>query len=65
MGALANFMNTVAGRAIRVLLGVALIYIGLSVVGGTSGTILAAVGIVPIVLGASGRCLIEFIPGVG
>jgi hypothetical protein len=58
MGALADLMNTTAGRAARVILGLALIYIGLAVVGGTGGMILAAVGVVPIVLGATGRCLI-------
>lgn len=63
MGALVNFMNSVVGRAARVILGLVLIYVGLSVVGGTGGTILAVVGVVPILLGATGRCLIEFVPG--
>ena len=58
MGALADLMNTTAGRAARVILGLALIYVGLAVVGGTGGMILAAVGVVPIVLGVTGRCLI-------
>lgn len=40
------------------ILGLALIYVGLAVVGGTSGIALAAVGVVPILLGATGRCLI-------
>lgn len=63
MRALADMMNTVAGRAARVILGLVLIYVGLAVVDGTGGTIVALVGIVPIVLGVSGRCLIEFVPG--
>jgi len=63
MGAIAGIMNTMAGRAARVILGLVLIYVGLSVVGGTGGMILAVVGIVPIVLGATGRCLTEFLPG--
>jgi len=58
MGALADLMNTTAGRAARVILGLALIYVGLAVMGGTSGLVVAAVGVVPIVLGATGRCLI-------
>lgn len=63
MGAIANIMNTPAGRAIRVLLGIALIYVGLSVVGGTAGIVVAVVGVVPILLGVTGRCLTEFLPG--
>ncbi len=63
MGALANLMNTVAGRAVRVILGLALIYIGLMVMGGTTGMIVAVVGLVPILLGATGRCLLEVLPG--
>jgi hypothetical protein len=63
MSALADLMNTVAGRALRVILGLALMYVGLMVIGGTGGTILAVVGVVPILLGASGRCLVEFLPG--
>ena len=45
------------------MLGLALIYVGLVVLGGTTGYVVAAVGIVPIVLGISGRCLVEFLPG--
>jgi hypothetical protein len=63
MGAIADIMNTVAGRAVRVLLGLVLIYVGLSVVGGTAGMVIAVVGIVPILLGVTGRCLTEFLPG--
>lgn len=63
MSAIAGIMNTMAGRAVRVLLGLVLIYVGLSMVGGTVGTVIAVVGIVPILLGLSGRCLTEFLPG--
>ncbi|MGE3855707.1 MAG: DUF2892 domain-containing protein [Dehalococcoidia bacterium] len=63
MSAIAGIMNTMAGRAIRVLLGLVLIYVGLSMVGGTVGTVIAVVGILPILLGLSGRCLTEFLPG--
>ena len=63
MNALIDLMNTVAGRAARVLLGLVLIYLGLAVLGGTTGMILAVVGILPIAFGVSGRCLVEFLPG--
>ena len=63
MSAFINFMNGGIGRAARIVLGLALIYVGLVVLGGTTGYVVAAVGIVPIVLGISGRCLVEFLPG--
>lgn len=63
MNALADLMNTVAGRAVRVLLGLALIYVGIAVLGGTTGMVVAVVGLLPIALGVSGRCLVEFLPG--
>lgn len=61
VGALVSFMNGPIGRLARIGLGVALIAVGLAVVGGTGGTILAAVGLVPIALGISGHCLLEFL----
>lgn len=63
MGALADLMNSMAGRVARVVLGIVLIYVGLAVMGGTAGMIVAAVGVVPILLGVTGRCLVEFLPG--
>ena len=63
VSALADLMNTVAGRAVRVILGLALIYIGLMVMGGTTGMIVAVVGLVPVLLGATGRCVLEMLPG--
>ena len=63
MDAFANVMNGTAGRAARVILGLILIYAGLSLVGGIGGAVLAVVGIVPIMFGAAGRCIVEFLPG--
>ncbi len=59
MNALINFMNGTAGRAVRVVLGLALIYIGLALVGGTAGLIVAVIGLAPIAMGVWGRCLLE------
>lgn len=61
MGALVSFMNGPIGRLARIALGVAVIAVGLGVVGGTGGMVLAAVGLVPIALGASGHCMLEFL----
>ena len=52
-----TFMSSPAGRATRVIAGLALIVIGLAVVGGTGGVILAVVGLVPLAAGTADVCL--------
>ncbi len=59
MNALINWMNSTLGRAARVVLGLALIYVGLAVVGGAAGLIVALIGLAPIAMGVWGRCLLE------
>jgi hypothetical protein len=60
MGEIVGIMNTPWGRGARVILGVALIGIGLGALGGSAGGIvLAVVGLVPIAMGLWGRCLLE------
>ncbi|HZX41820.1 MAG TPA: DUF2892 domain-containing protein [Myxococcaceae bacterium] len=54
----AGWMATPLGRGLRVVVGAVLIYVGLSVVQGVAGTILAAVGVVPIATGLLNVCLI-------
>lgn len=61
MAALIAFMNGSWGRAIRIVLGVALIGYGLLSLGGTTGSIVAIVGVVPLAMGIWGRCLLELI----
>lgn len=53
----ARFMSSMAGRIIRILAGIALIWLGLSVVGGMGGFVLAAVGLVPLVAGVFNFCV--------
>jgi hypothetical protein len=53
------FFNAASGRLLRFVLGVAVILYGLFVLGGTSGAIVAAVGLVPIALSIWGHCLFE------
>ena len=43
-------------RAIRVVIGLALLIIGFAVVGGTAGTIMGIVGLVPLLTGLIGWC---------
>jgi hypothetical protein len=53
----ARFMSSTAGRLLRIVAGVALIVIGLAVVHGVGGIILAIVGLVPLVAGLSNVCV--------
>lgn len=63
MSGLINFMNNPIGRAFRIALGVVIIVAALTSIDGTWRLPVAAVGLLPIALGFSGRCLIEAIPG--
>ncbi len=56
--ALVSFMSSPAGRIARIVAGIALIAIGLAVVGGTAGIIVAIVGLVPIGAGVGNVCLL-------
>lgn len=55
--AFTSFMSNTAGRAVRIIAGLALIVIGLASVGGTGGVILAVVGLVPLGAGVANVCL--------
>jgi len=53
----AKFMSSGLGRGLRIVVGLALIVIGLFSVGGTGGLILAVVGAVPLLAGVFDVCL--------
>ncbi len=53
----AKFMSSGLGRGLRIVVGLALIVIGLFSVGGTGGIILAVVGVVPLLAGVLDVCL--------
>lgn len=62
MGRLVHFMNLGVGRAVRVVLGVVLIVLGMGVMAASAaGIVVAIIGLVPIAMGLWGRCLLEFI----
>lgn len=48
---IARFMSSFEGRLLRIVVGIALIVIGLAVVHGTGGIILAIIGLIPLVAG--------------
>lgn len=56
--AFAQFMAGPIGRGVRVVAGIALVLIGLLIVEGTGGLILAAIGVVVFLAGALNFCLI-------
>ncbi len=61
MNGLINFMQGTVGRVARVVLGLALIYVGLAIVGGTAGSVVAVIGLLPIAMGVWGPCLLGFV----
>lgn len=61
MNGLIGFMNGGIGRAARIVLGLALIALGLLSIQGTVGVVVAIVGLVPLVMGIWGRCLLELV----
>lgn len=58
----AAWLGSTAGRGVRVLAGLALIAVGLAV-GGSTGWIVSIIGVVPIALGLTNRCLISRVIG--
>ena len=57
--AVARFMAGPTGRVARIVLGIALILIGLFAMSGAAGWIVAIVGVVPLLAGAFNVCLIS------
>lgn len=53
----ARFMSSLSGRLLRIVAGIVLILVGLLVVHGIGGTILAIVGLVPLVAGIFNFCV--------
>jgi len=54
-----TFMEGPIGRALRIGLGLVLIYFSLMQVGGAGGRVLAFVGLLPIAMGLWGPCLVN------
>ena len=53
----AQFMSSGLGRGLRIVAGIILIAVGLAVVGGTGGIVLAVIGLVPLLAGVLDVCL--------
>lgn len=59
--AFVSFMSSTTGRLIRIVAGIALIALGLTVIDGTAGVVVAVVGIVPLLAGVFNVCLLGFL----
>jgi hypothetical protein len=59
----ARFINTVAGRFIRLIVGAALIVCGCTLLDQTLGIVLIVIGLIPFVAGALDLCLISALLG--
>lgn len=59
----ARFMATPVGRILRILAGGVMIFLGLAVVGGTEGLVLAGAGLLPVAAGALNFCAISKLIG--
>jgi Protein of unknown function (DUF2892) len=57
------FMSSSAGRAVRVVVGALLIVVGLVLVGGTGGTVMAVIGALPLATGLLGICFLSALFG--
>jgi hypothetical protein len=51
-------MATTSGRALRIVVGIALILIGLLAIEGAAGIVVAVIGLLPLVTGAANVCLL-------
>lgn len=60
-----KFMTSPFGRGLRVLLGLVVMAAGLFVVGGTLGTIMAIIGMVPLAGGVLDFCVLSAALGYG
>jgi len=58
MSSFVAFMQSMTGRILRIVVGVALIAIGLLVVKDVWGIVLAVIGLVPLIAGLAGVCLV-------
>lgn len=62
---LAKFVNSSTGRALRLIVGLAIIGYGYTQRGTSTGTILMIVGLVPLAAGVFNLCLVSAILGGG
>jgi hypothetical protein len=63
MNPFVSFMASTTGRMVRIVAGIALIAVGLLALGGTTGIIVAVIGVLPLLAGLLDFCV--FAPLLG
>ena len=63
MGSFVSFMQSLAGRPLRIVVGIAFIALGLLVLNNIWGIVIAIIGAVPLIAGLVGVC--QFAPLFG
>ncbi len=58
MSSFVTFMQSMTGRVLRIIVGIALIALGLLLVQGVWGIVLAVIGLIPLLAGIGGVCLV-------
>jgi hypothetical protein len=58
MDGFVGFMQSAGGRLLRMVVGIALIGVGIATVGGFWGAVLVAIGVIFFLVGALGICLV-------
>ncbi len=58
MNSFVAFMQSTTGRILRIVVGLVLIVLGLLVIQGIWGIVLAVIGLVPLIAGLVGVCLV-------
>ena len=61
--AFVQFITSGVGRALRIVMGLVLMYVGYFVIGNTAGIILAIVGLVPLLAGLFDYCVFARLMG--
>jgi Protein of unknown function (DUF2892) len=57
MGSFISFIQSLAGRLLRIVVGIALIALGFLVIHNVWGIVVAVIGLVPLIAGLAGICL--------
>ncbi len=63
MNSLVQFLASMNGRVLRAVAGIILIVLGVAVVGGTAGWIIAIVGLIPLAAGVFDFCVMAPLMG--
>ena len=64
MQSLFSFLASMSGRVVRIVAGIVLVALGLLVIGGTAGYIIAVIGLLPLAAGVFDFCIFAPLAGL-